>query len=279
MYKVLIIEDEEMIRKGLRYTFDWLKWDCVVIGEAENGQEGLEKISEYEPDVILLDVSMPIMDGITMLENYSGNPSFSVIIISGYDEFDFAKKAIRLGVSEYLLKPVDHRQLFEAVYRAKEQAKLKSEYNTFVNKEKEIKVPLILDFGYIEDSVKTSPYVRKMVNFIQEEFHKKISIVDLVGPLDRSTTYLNQKFKNETTYTFNDFLNRYRVQKAVEYMKKGNMKICNIAEEVGFSNYRYFISVFKKYAGCLPSDFVEHFSKMKDGYNWDDGMECINDRS
>lgn len=70
---------------------------------------------------------------------------------------------------------------------------------------------------------------------------------------------MNQKFKEETGYTFNEFLNRYRVKKAIELLKNGNEKITNIAVEIGFGNYRYFSQVFKKYANALPSDFLNYY--------------------
>src|SRR5690554_233603 len=100
-----------------------------------------------------------------------------------------------------------------------------------------------------------------MLGFIQKKYHQKISIKDLVEVFDRSSTHLNQKFKIETSYTFNVFLNRYRIQKSIDLIKEGENKICNIATSVGFSSYRYYIRVFKKYTGCLPGDFQEYFNK------------------
>lgn len=259
MYKVLIVEDEEMIRKGLRYTFDWLKSDCIVIDEAANGREGLAKIKELEPDIVILDITMPIMDGITMLEKSANDSIYSAIIISGYDEFEFAKKAITLGVSEYLLKPVDQNQLFEALERAKEQVRLRKQYELIKESSVDIEDIEVLPIDFIQNKPKVSKHVSYLIQYIEENYNKKISIQDLVEPLGMSDTYLNQKFKEETSYTFNEFVNRYRIQKAINYMKTGEGKIYTIASDVGFSNYRYFISVFKKYAKCLPGDFLEYF--------------------
>ncbi|MDZ4957244.1 response regulator, partial [Clostridium perfringens] len=86
MYKVLIIEDEEMIRKGLIYTYEWEEQDLIVVGEAENGIEGLEKIESLKPDIVIVDVNMPIMTGIQMLEKSVGKYIFSAIILSGNPE-------------------------------------------------------------------------------------------------------------------------------------------------------------------------------------------------
>jgi len=259
MYKVLIIEDEDMIRKGLRYTFDWLKRDCVVIGEAADGKEGLKKIESLNPDIVLLDVVMPVMDGITMLEDSKSKYSFSTIIISGYDEFEYAKKAIKLEVSEYLLKPVDHEELSLALEKVKEQARVREQFHEIRTNSSKIEDIKVLDVDFYENEFRTSKIVLGMLDYIRDNYSKRISIQDLVEVLDRSTTYLNQKFKDEIGYTFNVFLNRYRIQKSIEMIKSGEVKIYNIATTVGFCDYRYYSSVFKKYTGCLPSDFQEYF--------------------
>jgi two-component system response regulator YesN len=261
MYKVLIVEDEEMIRKGLHYTYDWLARDCIVVGEAKNGKEGLEKIEELKPDIALIDINMPIMNGITMLEKSIEKYLYSAIIISGYDEFDYAKSAIKLGVSEYLLKPIDEKQLFEAVDRAKKQIKIKKQYEIVKNKLEDIENVEVLRWDFVNDDFKGSKHVMDMIKYAEKNYKKKISLKDMVELTGMSDTYLNQKFKEETSYTFNDFLNRYRIQKSINMLKTGEEKIYNIASDVGFSNYRYFIAVFKKYTNLTPSEFLEYFRK------------------
>ena len=106
MYKVLLVEDEEIIRKGLMYLVDWEKEDCVVVGEAGDGVEGTEKIRKLRPDMVITDVRMPFLSGLDMLEQTRSIP-YAAIVISGYDEFEYAKRAIKLGVKDYIVKPID----------------------------------------------------------------------------------------------------------------------------------------------------------------------------
>ncbi|WP_028562315.1 response regulator transcription factor [Paenibacillus pinihumi] len=263
MFKVLLVEDEEMIRRGLRFTFDWVGAGCVVVGEAENGEEGLKQIHALAPDIVIVDVNMPLMDGITMIERSVGEAACSYIILSGYDEFRLAKDAIRLGVTEYLLKPLEQDQLLAALNRAKSQVEMKRHYaamlTTGAGSGESLKVSVVRLPG------KSSRYVAKMIQYVQEHYPEKISIKDLVDKLGVSATYLNQKFKSETTYTFNDFLNRYRIQKAMELLQHGEEKVYAIAADVGFKDYKYFISIFKKYAGCTPSYYQETFGRGADG--------------
>lgn len=259
MYKVLIVEDEEMIRKGLHYTYNWTGADCVVVGEAKNGKDGLMKIDELEPDIVLVDINMPVMNGLTMLEKSKDKYIYSAIIISGYDEFDYAKSAIKLGVSEYLLKPVEEVQLFEALDRAKNEVKLKKQYEIVKDKLENVEDVDVLRGDFLNSDFQGSKHVMDMIRYVEENHKEKIKLKDMVELTGMSDTYLNQKFKEETSYTFNEFLNRYRIQKSINMMKTGEGKIYTIASDVGFSNYRYFISVFKKYTNVTPGEFLEYF--------------------
>ena len=106
MLKVLVVEDEELIRKGIALAVDWAALDCVVVGEAANGREALEAVKRYHPSLIITDLKMPEMDGLEMLAalREQGNPVY-VIILTAYDSFAYAQQALRLGAVDFLLKP------------------------------------------------------------------------------------------------------------------------------------------------------------------------------
>ena len=118
MLKVLVVEDEELIRKGIVLAVDWAALDCVVVGEASNGEEALEAVERYHPTLIITDLKMPRMDGIEMLRRLRemGNSAF-VIILTAYDSFSNAQSALRLGAVDFLLKPFHDGELEEAVTR------------------------------------------------------------------------------------------------------------------------------------------------------------------
>ncbi|AJY75357.1 response regulator transcription factor [Paenibacillus beijingensis] len=257
MFKVLLVEDEEMIRKGLRHTFDWLQAGCIVIGEAENGEAGLNQIRTLKPDIVIVDVNMPLMDGIAMIERSVEDAVCSYIILSGYDEFGLAKQAIRLGVTEYLLKPLEQEQLIGALERAKRQVEMKKKYELMLSAASGGDEERYASLMKLPSQ--SSHYVSKMIEYVQGHYADKISINDLVNRLGISSSYLNRIFKSETTYTFNDFVNRYRIQRAMDKLKRGEGKIYTIASEVGFKDYKYFIAIFKKYANCTPGQYQEQF--------------------
>lgn len=242
MLKVLLVEDENLIRRGLQYKLDWTEVNCVVAGEASTGQEGLARIAALRPDIVITDIRMPDMDGLEMLRQGRAICPFSAIIISGYSEFDYAQQAIRLGVQEYLLKPVDVNELKNALRRIAEGRR----------NEAAEPLPETLE----KPASLQNKYADAMLQYIREHYAEHISLTDLSQQLNISCTHLNAKFKAETGYTFHDFLNHYRIRRAVEMQKRGNLKLYEIAERVGFSDYKYFNKVYKKYTGYSPNMIV-----------------------
>ena len=116
MYSVAIIDDEPLIVEGLSKTMAWDKWDCQVIGTACDGMEGMALVREKKPDIVITDINMPKMDGLKMIAGLKSEfPDMQLIILTGYREFEYARQAIGLGVSRFLLKPSRMNELEEAV--------------------------------------------------------------------------------------------------------------------------------------------------------------------
>jgi two-component system, response regulator YesN len=124
LLKVLIADDEPIIREGIRDSIEWDKIGMVVAAEAEDGEEALELALEYEIDILLADLNMPIMNGLTLIENIRNNlPECRVIVVSGYDEFRYAQAALRLQVDDYILKPIKPKNLTEVLEKTREEIK------------------------------------------------------------------------------------------------------------------------------------------------------------
>lgn len=118
MLKVVVVEDEELVRKGIVLTVDWAGAGCAVVGEAANGEEGLEVIRRYRPDLIVTDIRMPKLDGIEMLRRLreEGNRAH-VVFLTAYSDFSYAQSALKLGAADYLLKPFHDGELEETIAR------------------------------------------------------------------------------------------------------------------------------------------------------------------
>lgn len=257
MYKIIIVEDEEMIRKGLEFSTNFEALDCIVVGNAANGEEGIQKIHELSPNIVITDINMPLKTGIDMLKE-TRECEYSAIVISGYDEFAYAKEAMKFGVTEYLLKPIDPVELEEAIQHAKQQYDMINEYNNVKKQKEKLSNSMIIIDKKVNDET-----VNEMINYIHMNYMRKFVMADLAKELSYSEALLNRKFKNYTSYTFNDYLNRYRIQKAVEFIKSKQYYLYDISTMCGFSEYKYFSSVFKKYIGCSPNDFLEILNDVK----------------
>ncbi|MCQ2458064.1 MAG: response regulator [Clostridia bacterium] len=121
MTKVFLVDDEIVIREGIRNSFPWETSDYTLVGEAPDGEIAIQMIRDTNPDVLITDIRMPFMDGLALSKAVrSEMPWIGIIILSGYDEFDYARQAIQLGVREYLLKPITAAELRQALDRVTE---------------------------------------------------------------------------------------------------------------------------------------------------------------
>ncbi|MEK3739274.1 response regulator [Paenibacillus sp. FSL R5-0636] len=122
MYKVMVVDDEPLFRYYMRTKLDWSKYDFSVCGEASNGREALEEAERTKPDLALVDISMPYMDGMELVTRLQANaPDMLIVFVTGHNEFDYAQKAIRLGVQDYLLKPFNQQEFNEMMIKVKQR--------------------------------------------------------------------------------------------------------------------------------------------------------------
>ena len=167
MIRCVVAEDEHILRKGLVLTTDWKSLGCEIIGEAENGQEALDLIRRLHPDLIITDIRMPILDGLSLIQEVQSfyHPEF--IILSGYHDFSYAKTAIRLGVSDYICKPVDEDELTQAIRHVTQKIQDKLQ-QTVLNPKVEIvnNCNLMLFQEYLADnSTSKNTYIVRAVNY------------------------------------------------------------------------------------------------------------------
>ena len=234
MYKLLIVEDEKLIRDNLKALIDFNHFNLSLVGEARNGLEALALIEEKEPDLILLDLNLPVLDGLEVLRQTISRFSYQVIIISGYADFEFAKEAINFKVVNYLLKPIDEIELKKSIERA---------LMMLENKEEEVANP-----NYHH-------YTNQALQYIKANYNKPIRLDDIASSLAISKDYLNKIFKQDTNTTVRQALIAYRLKKATELLNRSELRVYEIASLVGFNEYKYFHQVFKRYYGTSPNQY------------------------
>lgn len=246
MLRVLIVEDEEIIRRGLLSTIDWAGMGCEIVGDAADGREGLALMRTERPDVVLTDIRMPRMDGIAMAEHARAEGILpQLVFLTSYAEFGYAQQAIRLQAADYLLKPVDEAELAALMKRL-----------AAAGAGRETPAEGIDWRHYLEDSA-LNPYVRHAMERIRADYHEKLSIEVLAEEAGVSASYLSRKFKEATGQTFLELLTRERLQNAIAQLSSGKYRVYEVAEENGFGDYKNFCSVFKKYMKCSPREFLQ----------------------
>ena len=250
MLKVLVVEDEEMIRKGIVLAVDWAALDCVVVGEASNGAQALEAVERYDPSLIITDLKMPVMDGLEMLRQLRerGNNAF-VIILTAYDSFSYAQTALRLGAVDFLLKPFHDGEQEQAVTRLKQRMDRAGQGGE--------KGPAPLPLPELKKGDK-SKYVLEAMAYIGEHYHEpNIGVAAIAQHLGISEGHLSHTFKKETDYTLLNYLTRYRIHRAMELLRDCRLKVYEVAEQVGYRDIAYFSATFKKLVGMSPSEYQD----------------------
>ncbi len=257
MLRVLIVEDEEIIRKWLTYGNNWLEMGCVVVDTATDGIDGLEKLETTGCDVVITDIKMPRMSGIEMLEAAAalGITGFLSIVLTSYADFEYAQRAIKLHAFDYLLKPIDSEKLKDVMRRIALRLGVETAAPPAFEP--------IINLGPDNLDLESNSYVAYAVGRIRENYCDKLSIDLIAEELNVSSSYLTRKFKTVTSMTFLDMLNQYRVQKALEFLLQGGYRVYEVSDMTGFSDYKHFCHVFRKYVGKAPTEFLREVGGKK----------------
>lgn len=241
MMKVVVVEDEDLVRRGIVLTVDWAGVGCAVVGEAADGMAGLEVIRANQPDLIITDIKMPRLDGIEMIRRLreEGCRAY-VILLTAYSDFSYAQAAVKLGAVDYLLKPFQDGELEEAVTRLRER--VTPTETPAVGKE-------------ISEEGK-SKYVMEALRYIARHYNDPdMSVSSVAQDLGISEGHLSHVFKKETSRTLGSYLTDYRIRKAMELLKDCRNKVYEVADRVGYRDITYFSSTFKRVVGVSPSEY------------------------
>ncbi len=395
MYRVILVDDEPLICKGLRETVEWDSLGLEIAGEAHGGADAMELIQATHPHIIITDIRMPGMDGISLIKTIRERDlNIRIIILSGYSDYQFLKEAIRLGVDGYLLKPIDTDELISNLHNLvstieKEQLQTlrlyqgmellristlnrlvtgeigRSEFDekaalldlsldaehyqcavyapapesaaadagadvgaaiaaqracqaltqgkgvTFIDSKNQL---VFLLCGSSEEAVaadtqaalacalaqaregaapaaRTGPLVHALediprsyaaaseglepekaaleadpldsrwkcvvsrtVDYISAHYHEALSLKQIACDCGINTSYLGQVFRKATGDSFTNYVNGYRIRKAKELLASTTLKVYEVSQRVGFTDYHYFLKIYKKVTGNVPTD-------------------------
>lgn len=241
MYKVMLVDDEKWMLKTAERIFHWEDYGFLVCHQFTDAQQALEALKENSVDVLVLDICMPGLSGIDMLEKIRRfNKQLKIIILSGYSRFEFAQAAIKYDVFEYCLKPISEATATEVVSRLKEV--LDSE-NASLNIQDDKSSVVIENIRFNE-----------MIKYINLHYCEKLYLNELTEKFKINLTYCCLLFKKHFGCTFNTYITEYRMKQAVVMLTEEKLDIDEIAEYLNY-DYVYFNKLFKKKFGKTPRQF------------------------
>lgn len=234
--KILIIDDEPKIRNGLSNLLTRREgWE--VAGAYENAVDALKYLAVNQVDVMITDIKMPEISGLELIARIrERDKKTAIIILSGYSNFQFAQRAIELGVSRYLTKPTNPRELICVLEETEKKLGGKQE-----KEEDSGKIPNL--------------FVQKAADYIKLNYSEKISIKEIADQLYLSPNYLSELFKKHTGKTISEYLTEYRLEKACQLLDHAEYRVGDVSGMVGIHDGRYFSNMFKKKYGMTPTEY------------------------
>jgi two-component system, response regulator YesN len=244
MFKVLVVDDEKLIREGIAGVFRETR--RMEVFTARSGEEALQTLKESAIEGMILDIKMPVTDGLQVLENLTlcGVPMPVVIVLSGYDDFSFAQRAIPYGIAEYVLKPLSPEKAAELAGRLVQIMERRRADHT--------KPPTV------DPRTATgpgNPIADMIVRYVEEHLAEEISHEILSSVFRYSQNYLGQLFKKEKGISISEFVTRRRVQEAKRFLLEEYLSVSEVAYRVGFNDNHYFCTVFKRLTGVTPREY------------------------
>ncbi len=223
--RVLCVDDDAPILRALR-GFAWADCHCQWVGEASNGRDALALVESLKPDIALVDVVMPVMDGLAFVKAAKESaPLLQCVILSAYCDFEYARQALRYGATEYLTKgeytDADLAQVLRRLNHAPDST------------------PYRYEVQYAAEAAKS-------------RMHEDLSLEVIAREIGISTNYLGALFTQQTNRRFRDFLAQVRMDRAKELLQHTPLRIYEVADQVGIKNPQYFSQMFFKYHGITP---------------------------
>ena len=240
MYRVVLIDDENIIVEGLRRVIKWADYGCEVVGTASGAEEGAALIRKLQPHILFTDIRMPGADGLTMLAALRSEfPDMQVTVLTGYRDFAFAQEAICLGVTRFLLKPSKMDEIHEALSAMTERLdRLPAEA---------VEEP--------EEQHVGSFIVKQALEYMEHHYQQKLTLQDVADYCYVSQWHLSKLLNRYAGKTFYEVLNSVRIHAAKALLPDLKLKIGDISEMVGYADTAHFARTFKKLEGISANEY------------------------
>jgi len=236
---VVVVEDEKLIAKSIVNNIEKVQGDFEVIGVTYNGEDGFALVRSLLPNVLFTDIKMPIMDGLKLISMVKENfPFIKIVVVSGYDDFEYARAALHNNVSDYLLKPINLLELQKTLHRIQNE--------------------LVAGTGSLQAAgeVKNPGEIVALVKeYMHVNYSKQIDLAQIADAFGFSSAYLTKVFREQLQTTPSKYLNEYRMMIAMQLLRDTALPVKNITEQVGFIDPFHFSKRFKLFSGYSPAQY------------------------
>lgn len=245
MLTVLIADDEAIERRYLTELFRKHSDQFRVVGEAGNGKEIIELANQLKPDIIIMDISMPLVNGLASARAIKKKfPDTLILLNTAYAEFEFARKAVEYGLDAYLLKPAKETQILDTIRNCLKKSESRNQAPS-----EHVRALSVTPVNTPQDAVD------EVTHYIDEHFHLPLHLEALAQSVHFSPSYLSRLFHQKTGMTLKTYITLRRLDNAKYLLENSEMSIGEIAVNCGFSNVSNFNRVFKQQTGISPLEF------------------------
>jgi two-component system, response regulator YesN len=236
MLKAVIVDDEYIVLEGLKRVINWSENGIDLVGTAKDGNSGLSLFYSEKPDIIFTDIRMPGINGLKLIEEVMDiAPDTICVVMSGHREFEYVKQALKIGVADYLVKPITVQMIEETIDKIKKK-KLKEQSHS----------PFPLNHKH--------EAIEKACKYIYQNYNKEISLQEVADFTGLNPNYFSILFKDQMGKTYIKYLTELRMEKAKLMLQEGQ-KVIKVSEKVGYHTYRHFSDIFKRYVGVSPGQY------------------------
>lgn len=237
MYRVMIVDDEKSNRSLLKMTIEWERLGLEFCGEAQGSIEAINTIEVFNPDIMFVDIKMPYMDGIDLSEKIiKEHPKMKIIVLTAMFEFEYARRCVGIGVSDYLTKPIvkeDVNKTLERIIKELDERRPEPEPEDDV----------------LDRLTASGSSMNRICEYIKKNYsNSELNLTYAANTFNFNPSYLSRRFKEETGMSFIDFLTKCRMERALE-LAANKVQMYLTAKEVGIPDPNYFSKCFKKYTG------------------------------
>lgn len=227
MRQAIIADDEDLSIGVIKHLIKHFNLPINVIGQASAGDDALDMINKLKPDIVFIDIKMPVLNGLEVIEEIKllQNNSIDFIVITAYSYFEYAQTSLRLGAKDILLKPIEPEQFLETMQR-------------------------VLGYRYSSKKI-----LNEILEYINNNYQEAVELKDCAVRYHTSPSYIARMFKKYYGVSFITYVNNLRVNKALALLRNTDIPIKEISYKIGYNNLNYFYKVFKKNIGVIPNIF------------------------